>query len=77
LQYLQLSGPHKNWILKSPEHVYGLDHILSVFPDAVIIQTHRNPLEVLRFSLQLNEVLEGVFAYPGDRAQAGIREAKV
>jgi Sulfotransferase family len=60
LQYLQLSGPHKNWILKSPEHVYGLDHILSVFPDALIIQTHRNPLEVLRFSLQLNEVLEGV-----------------
>src|SRR6202166_9724 len=76
LQYLQLSGPHKNWILKSPEHVYGLDHLLSVFPDAVIIQTHRDPLEVLRSSLQLNEVLEGVFAYPGDRAQTGIREAR-
>jgi hypothetical protein len=76
LQYLQLSGPNKNWILKSPEHVYGLDHLLSVFPDAMIIQTHRNPLEVLRSSLQMNEVLEGVFAYPGDRAQTGIREAK-
>jgi len=76
LQYLQLSGPHKNWILKSPEHVYGLDHLLSVFPDAVIIQTHRNPLEVLRSSLQLNEVLEGVFAYPSDRAQTRIREAR-
>jgi hypothetical protein len=76
LQYLQLSGPRKNWILKSPEHVYGLDHLLSVFPDAVIIQTHRNPLEVLRSSLQLNEVVEGVFAYPGDRAQTGIREAR-
>ena len=76
LQYLQLSGPHKNWILKSPEHVYGLDHLLSVFPDAVIIQTHRNPLEVLRSSLQLNEVVEGVFAYPGDRAQTRIREAR-
>ena len=76
LQYLQLSGPRKNWILKSPEHVYGLDHLLSVFPDAAIIQTHRNPLEVLRSSLQLNEVVEGVFAYPGDRAQTGIREAR-
>jgi hypothetical protein len=76
LQYLQLSDPHKNWILKSPEHVYGLDHLLSVFPDALVIQTHRNPLEVLRSSLQLNEVLEGVFAYPGDRAKTGTREAK-
>jgi hypothetical protein len=77
LQYLQLSGPHKNWILKSPEHVYALDQLLLVFPDAVIIQTHRNPLEVLRSSLQLNEVVEGVFAYPGDRAQTGIREARI
>lgn len=76
LQYLQLSGPPKNWILKSPEHVYGLDHLLSVFPDAVVIQTHRNPLEVLKSSLQLNEVLEGVFAYPADRSQTGNREAR-
>ena len=76
LQYLQLSDPHKNWILKSPEHVYGLDHLLSVFPDAVVIQTHRNPLDVLRSSLRLNEALEGMFAYPSDQAQTGIREAK-
>jgi Sulfotransferase family len=76
LQYLQLSGRHKNWILKSPEHVYGLDHLFSVFPDAVVIQTHRNPLEVLRSSLQLNEMLEGVFAYPADRAQTEIRETR-
>jgi hypothetical protein len=76
LQYLQLSGSPRNWILKSPEHVYGLDHLLSVFPDAVIIQTHRNPLDVLRSSLQLNEVLERMFAYPGDRAQTRIREAR-
>ena len=76
LQYLQLSGRPRNWILKAPEHVYGLDHILSVFPDAFVIQTHRNPLEVLRSSLQLNEVLEGVFAYPADRAQTEVREAR-
>jgi hypothetical protein len=76
LQYLQLSGPKRNWILKSPEHVYGLDHLLSVFPDALVIQTHRNLLEVLRSSLQLNDVVERVFAYPGDRSQTGIREAR-
>jgi Sulfotransferase family len=76
LQYLQLFGPHKNWVLKSPEHVYGLDHLLSVFPDAMVVQTHRDPREVLRSSLQLNGVLERVFAYPGDPAQTRIREAK-
>jgi hypothetical protein len=46
LQYLQLSCPTKQWILKSPDHVHTLEHLLTVFPDAVVIQTHRNPLEV-------------------------------
>ena len=76
LQYLQLSCPTKQWILKSPEHVYGLEHLLTVFPDAVVIQTHRNPLDVLRSSMQLTEVLEGMFAHPGDRVQTRIREAR-
>jgi hypothetical protein len=41
LQYLQLSYPTKQWILKSPDHVHTLEHLLTVFPDAVVIQTHR------------------------------------
>jgi hypothetical protein len=76
LQYLQLLRPIKQWILKSPEHVYGLEHLLAIFPDAVIIQTHRNPLEVLRSSIQLTEVLGSVFAHPDDRVQGRIREAR-
>jgi Sulfotransferase family len=76
LQYLQLSRPTKKWILKSPEHVYGLEDLLAVFPDATVIQTHRNPLDVLRSSIELAEVLEGTFAYAGDREQARIREAR-
>jgi Sulfotransferase family len=69
LQYLQLSCPPKQWILKSPDHVHTLEHLLTVFPDAVVIQTHRNPLEVLRSSMQLTAVLEGTFARAEDPAQ--------
>jgi LPS sulfotransferase NodH len=76
LQYLQLSSPTKQWILKSPDHVHTLEHLLTVFPDAVVIQTHRNPLEVLRSSMQLTEVLEGTFARADDRAQTRKREAR-
>jgi hypothetical protein len=76
LQYLQLSCPTRQWILKSPDHVHTLEHLLTVFPDAVVIQTHRNPLEVLRSSMQLTEVLEGTFARAGDRPQTRIREAR-
>jgi hypothetical protein len=76
LQYLQLSCPTKQWILKSPDHVHTLEHLLTVFPDAVVIQTHRNPLEVLKSSMQLTAVLEGTFARADDRAQTRKREAR-
>jgi hypothetical protein len=76
LQYLQLSCQTKQWILKSPDHVHTLEYLLTVFPDAVVIQTHRNPLDVLRSSMQLTEMLEGTFARSDDRAQTRVREAR-
>jgi hypothetical protein len=76
LQYLQLSRPTKQWVLKSPDHVNSLQYLLAVFPDAVVIETHRNPLEVLRSAIQLNKVLEGMFAPASDSVQTRIREAR-
>ena len=52
LQYLQLGCSNRRWVLKSPDHVYGLDKLLTVFPDAVIIQTHRNPVQVVMSQFQ-------------------------
>jgi hypothetical protein len=76
LQYLQLSYPTKQWILKAPDHVHTLKHLLTVFPDAVVIQTHRNPLEVLKSSMHLTELLEGTFARSDDRSRIRKREAR-
>jgi hypothetical protein len=47
LQYLQWRWPAERWVLKSPEHLWALDALLAVYPDARIVQTHRDPLEVL------------------------------
>jgi hypothetical protein len=76
LQYLQLRCQATQWVLKSPDHVRGLEDLFAVFPDAVIVQTHRNPLDVLRSSIQLAEVLEGLFTRVGDRGETGLREAR-
>jgi hypothetical protein len=76
LQHLQSSGPTKRWVLKSPDHVFGLESLFSVFPDAYILQTHRNPLEVLRSLNRLLEVLHGAFVRPLDRSQSVAREAQ-
>ena len=75
LQHLQAGCSNKRWVLKSPDHVYGLDKLLTVFPDAAIIQTHRNPVDVLRSQIQLTRVLEGMFARSRDR-ELRIREAR-
>lgn len=77
LQHLQLGCPIRRWVLKAPDHVYSLKELFSVFPDAVIIQTHRNPLEVLRSSIQLTEVLYNLFAWPGNRDELAEREATI
>jgi hypothetical protein len=75
LQYLELGSLPRRWVLKAPDHAYALRELFSIFPDAVIIQTHRNPLEVLRSSIQLTEVLYNLFAWPGNRDELAEREA--
>ncbi len=77
LQHLQMGRSTRRWVLKSPDHVHGLEDLLSVFPDAMIIQTHRNPFEVLMSVSQLTEVLQRMFARIGDRDRFRAREMRM
>jgi len=76
LQHLQSRQPTKRWVLKSPDHLYALDELFAVFPDAVIVYIQRDPLEVLRSSLQLTGVLSGLFGRLGDLDELRDREAR-
>ena len=76
LQYLQLGCSNTRWVLKCPDHVYGLDKLLAVFPDAQIIQIHRHPVDVLRSQIQLTKVLAKLFARPEEPDQLKKREAR-
>jgi hypothetical protein len=46
LQHLQ-SGVPGQWLLKSPAHLWHLDDLLARYPDALVVQTHRDPLNVI------------------------------
>lgn len=46
LQHLQ-SGVPGQWLLKSPAHAWTLDTLLAEYPDAILVQTHRDPLVVI------------------------------
>ena len=77
LQHLQAPGEATRWILKSPDHVHGLAELFKVFPDACIIHTHRNPLEVLKSSAELTWVLHGLFGWRGSRQEIAERETRI
>jgi hypothetical protein len=77
LQHLQTGCSERRWVLKSPDHVHGLEALFAAFPDARIIQTHRNPFEVLKSSCHLTEVLHGLYARPGRDSDLASRESSV
>ncbi|BCK57118.1 sulfotransferase family protein [Nocardia wallacei] len=48
-------GDDRRWILKNPSHLFALDALLAVYPDALVIQTHRAPATVLASVCSLSE----------------------
>ena len=47
LQVLQWYRRGDRWVLKSPQHLGQLGPLRAVFPDAVVVQTHRDPVKVV------------------------------
>ena len=61
LQLLQWRSPGR-WVLKSPCHLWHLDALLAEYPDALLVQTHRDPLEVLSSLTSLATTLRAMAA---------------
>ena len=47
LQLLQWKSAAKPWALKYPNHVIAMPEILTVYPDARFVMTHRDPVQTL------------------------------
>jgi hypothetical protein len=43
LQLIGLPDRGRRWVLKNPSHLFALDALLRVYPDALVVQTHRDP----------------------------------
>jgi hypothetical protein len=71
LQHLDAQAPGRRWILKSPDHVFALDDIRAVYPDAYWVFIHRDPVAVLASVARLTEVLRRPFAHSVDLAEIG------
>lgn len=47
LEHLQSRCPAQRWVLKSPGHLWALDALLGEYPNALLVQTHRDPLRII------------------------------
>jgi hypothetical protein len=47
LQHMQSRHMVERWILKSPGHLGPIDTLFETYPDAMVVQTHRDPIRVI------------------------------
>lgn len=61
LQHLQSGGvTGERWLLKSPCHLHTMPALFETYPDANVIHTHRNPVDVCLSISSLMAMLRGV-----------------
>jgi hypothetical protein len=71
LQHLQYGRPARRFVLKAPVHMLCLETLFATYPDALVVQTHREPLEILPSAASLTMVLRSVFSDFVDPAAIG------
>jgi hypothetical protein len=71
LQHLQSGHAGDRWILKTPAHLMWLDTLLHVFPDALLVHTHRNPTAVLASVSSLMYGFRSAMSNDVDKAEVG------
>ncbi|WP_454882495.1 sulfotransferase family protein [Sphingomonas oryzagri] len=71
LQHLAWRNPRDRWVLKVQEHANHLPSLFAVYPDAMLVQPHRDPVTVQASICRLFEVLRSVAIPDQDRAALG------
>jgi hypothetical protein len=71
LQHLQQRRRAQRWILKAPAHMFAPRTLLSIYPDARFVQTHREPIEAIASVSSLITILRRVFSDDVDPVQIG------
>jgi hypothetical protein len=71
MQLLNWRNPGKQWMLKAPAHMWGIDAILKVFPDARFIWCHRDPVAVTASINSMNKAVMSMYAGDYSHLDAG------
>ncbi len=64
----------RHWLLKMPFHLMELEVLLETYPDAVFIQTHREPVQFMASWNSLVERIRSFTTEPRPRHETGIEQ---
>lgn len=79
LKILCWQHPGRRWVLKTPHHMEYLDVFLKVFPEAIVVQTHRDPRKTLPSFCSMVAHSRAIFSDaidPGEIARHWRRKAR-
>ena len=79
-EFLQTLGSRahgERWVLKSPQHLASLDALLGEYPDALIVQTHRDPVKVLPSVSSLHYALRAATSDELDPRRIGREQTRL
>ena len=71
LQHLQWRCPGQRWVLKAPAHMFDFEAMFSTYPDACVVMTHRDPIEVTASNASLTATLRSAFSDAIDPLEVG------
>lgn len=74
LQHMQSRHKCERWILKSPGHLGPIDALFDTYPDAMVVQTHRDPLAVIPSVASLEYTMRQVSSDDVDPLQMGLEQ---
>jgi hypothetical protein len=71
LKLLQWGLPALPWRLKAPSHLCHIEELMTVFPDARLVSTHRDPASVMTSCCGLYDAVISMFSESVDRSALG------
>jgi hypothetical protein len=71
LQQFQWKGPKGSWVIKSPHHLFDLAGLISAYPDAGLVWTHRDPVATLSSLSSMIAGLQAAVGQGGDLHAVG------
>lgn len=58
LKLLQHAADERTWLLKTPGHLMAIDMVFETYPDAWIVQTHRDPAKTMPSTVSTTAMLQ-------------------